>query len=177
MTKRPSPDEPHRGIRDQDLVAFVDGELHGAERERIERAVAADPALAREVELLRRTGELLAGLPRSEPGPGFTARVVHAARAHRDEPGGRVLRPTWLRYAAAAGLVAAAAGAWWLSGRGPAVAPDAGVVLTASETEEIARDLYVLANLEVLETLEAADIESLVNDLDLLESPELEDGG
>lgn len=42
------------------LIAFADGELSEIERRRVEKAVAADPALAREVEAHRRLRERLA---------------------------------------------------------------------------------------------------------------------
>jgi hypothetical protein len=49
------------GIDEQMLMAFVDGELAGADRARVERAAAADPALAGAIAEQRRVRERLAG--------------------------------------------------------------------------------------------------------------------
>lgn len=42
------------GLKDQALMAYVDGELEGTQREALEAAIANDPELAREVERQRR---------------------------------------------------------------------------------------------------------------------------
>ena len=62
---------------------------------------------------------------------------------------------------------------WWALTSGPP-AEEAAYALTVQEAEDIARDLYVLSNLDVLEKLDADELASLVDDLDLLESVEAE---
>ena len=48
-------DEP---IEDGQLVAYVDGELDGADARKVEAAIARDPELRRKVELFRLTGSI-----------------------------------------------------------------------------------------------------------------------
>jgi anti-sigma factor RsiW len=156
----------------EDLLALADGELGGADLERVHAHVGACADCADEVGLLRRTGELIATLPRHEPSDGFAARVVASS-----EPGRMLslLRP-W-QTAAAAALLVAALGAGWLVTR-PGVgsdAPEFAVQLSDDDAEAIARDLYLLENLEALESEEAEALSTLVEDLDLLESVAFEE--
>jgi len=67
-----------------DLHAYLDGELSPEEAARVEGALAGDPALAAELEVLRDLDGAL-GLLEGHPGPpvGFTPRVVAAARRGR----------------------------------------------------------------------------------------------
>jgi hypothetical protein len=81
------------GLKDQALMAYVDGELEGAQKAALEAAIAKDPELAREVERQRR---LRAGVQDAfadtldEPVPDRLAALIAAGAAH-DEP--LVLRP------------------------------------------------------------------------------------
>jgi len=159
-------------IPPEDLIAYLDGELEGDAHERVERALRDDSALSAEADLLRRSGEMIRDLPRVEASSGFGDRVARATSAERAAPRGGLRRLFAVRYAAAAVLVLGVAG-WWALTSGPA-AEDAPYTLTAQETEDIARDLYVLSNLDVLKELDAAELASLVDDLDLLESVEAE---
>lgn len=154
------------------LLAHVDGELPAAESEAVARHLADCPACAREADLLRRSGDLVAALPRLSPGQAFTERVLTAARDDTARPAGR-LRRLWPAAAAAAVLAAVLAARVWLGG-GAATGDG---VLTAREEREIAADLYVLANLEALESADADELISLVEDLDLLEGTETEVSG
>lgn len=172
---------PH--LTPEDLVAWTDGELPAADAERVAAHVASCPACAREADLLRRTGDLVAGMPRDPAPAGFGDRVVAAARAESAAPtkraprrgAGRILDllviRTWTHAAAAAAvLVVAAGGTLWLArlerGGGTAV-PGA---LTAREEEAIAEDLYLLANLSALESVEAEELARIADDLDVLEA-------
>ena len=155
-----------------DLLACADGELAGAELANVEHHVAECEVCARELALLRTTGDLIAELPAAEASTGFVDRVMSATRepaATRQAPAprtGRVFALRLARVAIAAAVLAAVAGVWWLGDRPePADRP-----LTAQEEEAIAQDLYILSNLEALEAADADELVRLVNELDLLES-------
>jgi len=164
----------------EDLVAHVDDELSAAASERVAAHLAACTDCAREVELLAMAGDCVAGLPRHEPGADFAERVgaaVASAPVAADlagdgiSPAGRLLR-LWPAAAAAAVLVAAI-GARTMLGREAATES----ILTATEERAIASDLYVLTNLDTLETVDAEELIALVDALDLLEGLEPEMSG
>jgi anti-sigma factor RsiW len=148
----------------EDLVAWLDGELAPEEARRVEHHVAGCPACAREADLLRRSGALLAQLPGLAPTPGFADRVVAAARPA--SPQARVLRGRFGAVAAAAAaiLVLAAGGAWLATRSGDAA------TLSSREEEEIARDLFVLAHLDTLRAADDDLLATLADDLDVLDA-------
>ncbi|HEX2561063.1 hypothetical protein, partial [Phenylobacterium sp.] len=82
------------GLKDQALMAYVDGELEGTQREALEAAIARDPELAREVERQRRmragVQDAFAGVL-DEPVPDRLTALI----AGDDEP--LVLRPQFGR--------------------------------------------------------------------------------
>jgi hypothetical protein len=91
------------------LGGYLDGELSESDRRRVQHAVENDPVLAAELALLRKTRELLRGLPK-EAAPGdFTARVLAGAerlqltRPLHGQSKNTPLR--WIRYAALAATV------------------------------------------------------------------------
>ena len=154
-----------KALPPEDLVAWTDGELPPADAERVSAHVSACAACAREAELLRRTGDLVARMPRAEAPSGFDGRVVAAAAPPR-----RVLRllaiRTWPQAAAAAAvLVVAAGGVLWLARGRPA---EDG--LSPRDEEAIAADLYLLANLDALATIEADELAQIADDLDVLDA-------
>jgi len=152
----------------EDLIAFADGELSGEALARVREHVAGCAVCAREAELFIDSGALLASMRRIEPTPGFVDRVVAQARRAR---GGRLLRLRPWKVAAAALLLAAGVGAaWFSSGTLDPTDPRDMPVLTASEEDAIARDLYLLSNLAVLEESDVDDLVRLVEDLDVVES-------
>ena len=157
-----------RALPPEDLVAWTDGELARDDAERVSAHVASCSACAHEAELLRRTGDLVAAMPHAAAPAGFEGRVVDATRSQATS--GRLFRifstRTWPRAAAAAAvLVAAAGGTLWLARGRP---PEDG--LTAREEEAIAADLYLLANLDALATIEADELAQIADDLDVLEA-------
>lgn len=70
--------DPHRLTADEraNLVAYLDGELDESESEAIATKLIASPAARREVELLRKTWDLLDSLPRPDVPPDFTSRTL-----------------------------------------------------------------------------------------------------
>lgn len=172
--RQPRPAKPQVEI--ETLVAWIDGELPAAEAARVAAAVAADPALQREADLLRRSGDLVARLPRRAATEGFADRVIAAAR--RGTPGsgegvqpiprsgtrlGRLLSLPRMRIAVAAAVVAAVAGTMLLRD------PRNEYGFRKSEEDAIAQDLLILANLEALESADAEDLSRIADDLDVID--------
>lgn len=87
----------------EQLYAYLDGELSPAEAAEVERAAAADPAVALQLDELRALDQALGALPGVETDGEFTERVVRAARRRRS---GRIVRLLIPLAAAAAILVA-----------------------------------------------------------------------
>lgn len=61
---------------DADLIAYLDGELDGAEARAVEAALALDPAVRAKAEAYQRVDGLLDFLPRPAPAPDFTTRTL-----------------------------------------------------------------------------------------------------
>ncbi len=155
----------------EDLVAWLDGELPAADAARVAAHVDACAACRREADGLRRSGELVAALPRATPSADFAARVLASSRAGAAPRRGRLLR---LVPAAAAAAAVAAVLLW--RAVGPQRDAELGV-LTASEERDIAADLYLLTNLDALESGSADELIGIVDDLDVLEAAEPEVAG
>jgi hypothetical protein len=101
----------HAVVRER-LSALLDGELPDAERARVERHLSSCAACRAELEELRRTVELLRGLPSVDVPPELTRRWIEGVRA--DAAGGGRGFGRWLSglgmplAAAAAGLAVVA---------------------------------------------------------------------
>lgn len=147
----------HEDIREQ-LSAYLDGELAAGDARRVESALAADAALAAELEQLRKTRRLLQSLPRERVGEDFTAKVMQAALQQGALTGGQTWRPAalpnpWRRYLSAAALILFAVGlgiffSVSLYDAGPPSAPEQELALKPIGEDEgmdsvgtIARDL------------------------------------
>lgn len=87
----------------EELYAYLDGELAPEEEARVRRALQDDPSAAALLERLQAADRALDELPGLEASPGFTARVLAAAR-HRAR--GRLVRLLAPVAAAAALLLA-----------------------------------------------------------------------
>jgi len=112
------------------LSAYHDGELRGLARWRFERRLRRDPALRRELELLRRVGDAVREVGAQEPGADLWDRIalrLPAADAARSEAAGRGRRPAWLvglPIGAAVAAALAAVAIFWRAGQ----LPEEGVV-------------------------------------------------
>ena len=135
-------------LREQ-LSAYLDGELTPAEVEAIEAVLAADAELAAELERIRRTRQLVRGLPRAAAPDDLADRVLAQAERQRLVAG----RPTapraaasmrWLRYAAAAAVLLVAAGVGFVIVLTWQATRNAGDLATAPQTRP-AVDEYGLA--------------------------------
>ncbi len=72
-TPPPLPDDT-----DDDLAAYLDGELDPTDAEKVEADLATDPAARKKASELKKSFALLDYLPTSEPSPNFTNRTVTA---------------------------------------------------------------------------------------------------
>ncbi|MCS7021358.1 MAG: hypothetical protein NZU63_05985 [Gemmataceae bacterium] len=72
----PSDDADPLDPLDEELVAYLDGELPEEQARQIEQRLAADPQLRRRAILLKKTYELLDYLPRPEASPDFATRTL-----------------------------------------------------------------------------------------------------
>lgn len=114
----------------EQLTAYLDGELSEAERRRVEQSLAGEPALAKELAELRAVRDMVRHLPREEVPADFARRFLgRLERRTLLQPGlhekRRSGRP-WLWAAAALLLISAAAGVFavitHLTGEKPPVA-------------------------------------------------------
>jgi anti-sigma factor RsiW len=106
----PAPNSDHSLL----VHGYLDGELDPAHALEVERAIAADPALARERDSTQALRDLIRARLASERAPaGLRSRIESAAGLRRERP-----RPTWSMLAAASILVAVmASSTTWLTVR------------------------------------------------------------
>lgn len=138
----PSHENQAEGSLQEELVAYLDGELDAQSCRRIEDLLARDESVRGELQSLARSWDALDHLPRCEVSPSFTHSTVEmVALAAEDDlqrqqdelP--RRRRRLWLM----AFVVAVAAAAVSFAGM-VSIAPD--------RNEELARDLPLLENLD-----------------------------
>lgn len=142
---------------EEELTAYVDGELSELDAQRVKAALAADPKLAALERQLRLTVAAIEALPSPEPSQALRRAVL--TRLDAQPQGfslGAWLRPS--RLMPMLGLLAAAVLVVVIGSRGTAVGP-------MREVEE--EQLYVAQNMEVLEDLDLAGLES-ADDLDVI---------
>ena len=73
---RMASDTPDDGDLDDDLVAYLDGELGGADARSVESKLAFDPKARAEADALKKTYDLLDYLPKPEPSATFATRTL-----------------------------------------------------------------------------------------------------
>lgn len=152
---------------EEELTAYIDGELPEADAKRVEAALAKDPALAALEKQLRLTIGAVEALPSPEPSQALRRAVLNRI----DVPTLVERLHSWLRpshWVPAAGLMAAAVV----------------VVVVVTNQREVsqlrdadAEQLYVASNMEVLEDLDLAGLESpedldVIAQLNSLEAPQ-----
>jgi negative regulator of sigma E activity len=114
MAMLPRDDMTNREHIQQQLSAYIDGELDAADASAVAQALAADPELARELERLKATRELLRRLPVEHAPEDFAARVLAQTErrrlVHLHAPARQGIN--WLRYSliAAVALIAVSVG-------------------------------------------------------------------
>jgi len=77
---QPNPPESSRPEPDEELIAYLDGELSPEAEDALEGRLAQDPTLRLRLETLKRTYDLLDFLPKQEPSPDFTTRTLTKAQ-------------------------------------------------------------------------------------------------
>ena len=168
MEDKNTPNNIEREPRpEEELVAYLDGELDQAGRERMEALLAEDPALREALSQHEAIAKAISS-PREgvEPEPQDTL-----ARIHSRMQGSRT-RTITMRLAAAACLVLTVAiGVRLFTGGEPATPGDS---RTATPTENPASEPEVLADLDVLEVLQEEGGEISLELVNLLLE---EDGG
>ncbi len=145
--------EAERPNLDEQLVAYLDGELDADESRRVEEALAADPQVRRQLHELERSWEMMDRLPRAEVDDSFVRTTVEMIAVQAEEEADREQagRPRRRRRA-------------WLWSAGAVLAATAvGFVLVAAFAPGRNDDL--LENLPIVENLDqyrqADDIEFL----------------
>ena len=79
---------------EDDLVAYLDGELAEPDVRSVESKLALDPVVRAKADAYKRTYDLLDYLPRPEPSPDFTARTLTRLRPAVAGSGSADVRPT-----------------------------------------------------------------------------------
>ena len=153
---------------EEELTAYIDGELSELDSKRVEASLAADSALARLEQRLRATVAAVEALPSPQPSQALRRAVLNGLDAAPtfSERLRLWLRPS--RWVPALGLATAATLVVVLFGRSDS---------TAALHEADAEQLYVAANMEVLEDLDLAGLESpedleVIAQLNSLEVPQ-----
>lgn len=124
------------------LSAYLDGELNDVEVRVVEAALAKDPSLVTELDGLRATRDLLRSLPTRTLGGAFAQRVAQKAATRRggfespeSEYAPGVSR--WIRYAAAAAIVAVSAGVGMMVSQSIHTTPAKPTIATRSEPSSL----------------------------------------
>lgn len=128
---------------EQELVAYLDGELDAAARSRVEQRLADDETYRQRMQRLDRAWQLLDALPPREADPSFAQTTVEmvtvAAREEVKHTGRTAARRRWLAWAAGAGAIL-------LAGLMGYRVVDR---LTSRQNDALVRDLPVIENIEL----------------------------
>ena len=152
---------------EEQLSAYLDGELPKAEREEIERALQADPKLAEQLRQLQAVRDMLKGLPREHSGEEFVSGVL--ARAERRDlvSSGVEHRPlrrlSWARWLASAAVLLIAVGIGMVVTavlRSPTFPEIIAEKDRPDQTGQIAREVSELAEKPVRPDSETATLEA-----------------
>jgi hypothetical protein len=145
---------------EEDLVAYLDGELDDPGSKRLEERLASDESARERLRALATSWNLLDHLPRAAMDEAFTRTTVElvVAEARKEIAAEQAALPTrkrrrWIA-AAVAGLAAAMVGF------------TAVVVAWPDKNEQLLRDLPVVQNLEQYEVLPQADSIKFLRDLE-----------
>ncbi len=73
----PKPDkDPKPDVTEENLVAYLDGELQGQDANKVATQLSLDPKLRAKADELQRAYDLLDFLPRTEPSSDFASRTI-----------------------------------------------------------------------------------------------------
>jgi anti-sigma factor RsiW len=113
------------GSQNEELVAYLDGELSAEERRRVEERLAHDDSARQEIQRLQSAWEMLDLLPGTEVAPSFSGTTLEMVALVAEEDSTRqreaVARSRWARRLwATFGWCAAACGIAWMTWSIPA---------------------------------------------------------
>lgn len=154
---------------DEELVAYLDGELDATDRQRVEQRLADDAAFRTRLRLLQRTWDALDVLRRTDPDEGFTRTTVElvavkAAEEVRDEHSRLVQRRKrkWVGWTLAA--VASSVAGWLLL-----------TLLFTRSDRELLRDFFVIERVDEYRNAESLQFIQALDESGLFDSgPEAE---
>lgn len=135
----------------EELVAYLDGELDAAARARVEERLTADEAYRRQLARLEQSWQMLDALPRTEADADFTHSTVEmvtvAARAELQDADHAAVRRKWLAWsAAAAALLVAGLFGYRVVDR-----------IVSRPNEQLVQDLPVIENIELYRPVDSVD--------------------
>jgi len=144
-----------------ELVAYLDGELDGADRERVEARLRTDPLLRVEADTYQQTWALLDQLPQPAPAPGFASRTLEqvAALGQSQETVGRRWR--------LARSLAWAAGLLLVAGLGYAVTPSKKVDVDLDSDSVYKNEPRLIENLPLYLAVENMEFLQSLDSIDL----------
>ncbi len=148
MTERETRQPRDADLVQEELSAFLDGELAGEARARLEAELVRSPELRERLAALRAVDEALRALPLPDVPASLRARLLERVTAEDTGSGRRPRRLLWLGASAAA---AAALAAWLVTTR-LGDTPTTGELVLGVEPER-EEDVDVVEVLEVLEAI------------------------
>jgi anti-sigma factor RsiW len=145
------PTLPDADPRDEDLVAYLDGELDEPSRVRVERQLAEDASLRTRLVYLQRTWDMLDVLGRAAADEGFARTTVEmvALRAAEDveqAKASRWRRRLWMTAGWSGGVLLSAAAGYW-----------AWSEALARPDRQLLKDLPVIERVDELRTVDSVE--------------------
>lgn len=136
-----NPTQPNDNL-DEELIAYLDGELPSDQARRLERRLADEPLLRTRLHELQRTWEMLDSLPKARPTLEFTTSTLSMVALTTEQEVSLSERATHLRRIA-----------WWVGGgMVTAAAAVVAFVMTQAQLQapnrELAQDLPVIERLD-----------------------------
>ncbi|WP_254507850.1 anti-sigma factor [Anatilimnocola floriformis] len=149
MNERNTPNDS--GILEEELVAYLDGELPDAERARIEKRLASDAACQRKLAQLQKAWDLLDMLSKAEPDAEFARSTVEMVAIQQEKEVEQLQvnahRTKWLMFAGGGVAIAASLVAGFML---------ASYQLNAPE-RQLLQDLPVIQRVDELRYAESVD--------------------
>jgi anti-sigma factor RsiW len=147
----PSPAMPDKDdTLDEQLVAYLDGELSAEEAFGVEQRLAHDPEARQRLRRLQSAWDLLDDLPRADVDLNFTQTTVSmiAVRSRDEEAlaGGGVLRRVVVWMMAVAGMFLAGAMGYWTV-----------ETISSADDRQLLQDLPVLEKLDMYQSAESLE--------------------
>lgn len=136
-----------------DLIAYLDGELHGEARRNIEAKINLFPEVRAEAESLKRAWDLLDFIPKPPaPSPSFTEQTISRLGTMRFAKKASSARTNWRQRARVlawlAAVVLAFFAGWWAYSR---------FVPWAPGEQELVEDLRIIENLRLYQQADSID--------------------